>query len=142
MPKSLTVWVALTNASPLNGCMYLLPANLDTDYHNFAERDSEVNVKGMRALPVSAGSILMWNQRVIHWGGTASPRAREPRISFAMEFQRADERPYNEPLLHFPDYLLPFDMRLMLVAKQFMQYTHMYSISPELKRLAEKILRD
>ncbi|MFO7602770.1 MAG: phytanoyl-CoA dioxygenase family protein [Gammaproteobacteria bacterium] len=142
MPKSLTVWVALTNATPLNGCMYLLPANLDTDYHNFAERDSEVNVQGIRALPVSAGSILMWNQRVIHWGGTASPRAREPRISFAIEFQRADERPYNEPLLHFPDDLLPFDMRLMLVAKQFLQYTHMYSISPELKRLAEKILRD
>ena len=140
MPKSLTVWSALTNATPLNGCIYLLPANLDADYYNFAQRDSEVNVQGIRALPVSAGSILMWNQRVIHWGGTASPRAREPRISLAIEFQRADERPYNEPLLYFPDELIPFNLRLMLIAKQFLQYTHMYPISDELKRLAEKLV--
>lgn len=142
MPKSLTVWTALTNATPLNGCIYLLPANLDTDYYNFADRDSDVNAQGIRALPVSAGSILMWNQRVIHWGGTASPRAREPRISFAIEFQRADERPYNEPLLYFPDELMPFNLRLMLIAKQFLQYTHMYSISAELKTLAEKLVND
>lgn len=142
MPKSLTVWTALTNATPLNGCIYLLPANLDADYNNFDERDSDVDAQGIRALPVDAGSVLMWNQRVIHWGGTSSPRAKEPRISFAIEFQRADERPYNEPLLHFPDELLPFNLRLMLVAKQFLQYTHMYSISPELKALAEKLLRD
>ena len=142
MPRSLTVWTALTNATPLNGCIYLLPANLDEDYYNFAERDSVVNPQGIRALPVSAGSILMWNQRVIHWGGTSSSRAKEPRISFAIEFQRADERPYNEPLLYFPDELLPFNLRLMLVAKQFLQYTHMYSISPELKALADKLLKD
>lgn len=142
MPKSLTVWTALTDATPLNGCIYLLPANLDADYGNFADRNSDVNAQGIRALPVSAGSILMWNQRVIHWGGTSSPRAKEPRISFAIEFQRADERPYNEPLLHFPDELMPFNLRLMLVAKQFLQYTHMYSISPQLKALAEKLLHD
>lgn len=142
MPKSLTVWTALTNATPLNGCIYLLPANLDADYHNFANRNSDVNAQGIRALPVNAGSILMWNQRVIHWGGTSSPRAKEPRISLAIEFQRADERPYNEPLLHFPDELMPFDFRLRLVAKQFLQYTHMYSISQELKSLALKLLND
>ena len=142
MPKSLTVWTALTNATPLNGCMYLLPANLDVDYLNFKDRNSEVDAQGIRALPVSAGSILTWNQRVIHWGGTSSPRAKEPRISFAIEFQRADERPYNEPLLHFPDELMPFNLRLMLVAKQFLQYTHMYSISPELSSLAQRLLKD
>lgn len=142
MPKSLTIWTALTDATPLNGCIYLLPANLDEDYHQFDDRNSVVNPQGIRALPANAGSILMWNQRVIHWGGTSSPRAKEPRISFAIEFQRADERPYNEPLLYFPDELMPFDMRLMFVAKQFLQYTHMYHISPELKALAEKLLRD
>ena len=132
MPKSLTVWTALSNATPLNGCIYLLPANLDADYYNFDDRNSDVNAQGVRALPVDAGSILMWNQRVIHWGGTSSHRAKEPRISLAIEFQRADERPYNEPLLHFPDELMPFNLRLMLVAKQFLQYTHMYSVSHEL----------
>lgn len=140
MPKSVTVWVALTDATPLNGCIYMLPAHLDNDYFNFNIRDTNVNAHGIRALPATAGTLLMWNQRVVHWGGTSCPRTREPRISMAIEYQRADVPPFNTPLIKAPEKLLPFDIRLMLIAKQFTQYHHMYKLSPALAELANSIL--
>lgn len=140
MPKSVTVWVALTDATPLNGCIYMLPAHLDADYFNFKTQETNVNAHGIRALPASAGTLLMWNQRVVHWGGTSSTRTHEPRISMAIEFQRADVPPFNTPLIKAPEALLPFDIRLMLIAKQFTQYHHMYKLSPELEALSNKIL--
>lgn len=140
MPKSVTVWLALTDATPLNGCIYMLPAHLDTDYFNFKTRETNVNAHGIRALPASAGSLLMWNQRVVHWGGTSSTRTNEPRISLAIEFQRADVPPFNTPLIKTPEALLPFDIRLMLIAKQFTQYYHMYKLSPDLEKLSNQIL--
>ncbi len=140
MPKSVTVWIALTDATPLNGCIYMLPAHLDDDYFNFKTRETNVNAHGIRALPASAGTLLMWNQRVVHWGGTSSSRTHEPRISMAIEFQRADVPPFNTPMIKAPEALLPFDIRLMLIAKQFSQYNHMYKLSPGLAELANSIL--
>ena len=32
-PKSLTIWIPLTDANTENSCMYVLPANRDTGYH-------------------------------------------------------------------------------------------------------------
>lgn len=141
MPKSVTVWLALTDATPLNGCIYMLPAHLDADYFNFKTRETNVNAHGIRALPASAGTLLMWNQRVVHWGGTSSTRTNEPRISLAIEFQRADVPPFNTPLIKAPEVLLPFDIRLMLIAKQFTQYHHMYKLSPALEALSKQILK-
>jgi len=140
MPKSVTVWIALTDSTPLNGCIYMLPAHLDGDYFNFETKETDVNAHGIRALPIDAGSLLMWNQRVVHWGGTSSTRTDEPRISLAIEFQRADVPPYNTPMLKTPETLLPFDIRLMLIAKQITQYHHMNKASAELNELAKKIL--
>lgn len=140
MPKSVTVWIALTDATPLNGCIYMLPAHLDDDYFNFKTKDTNVNAHGIRALPASAGTLLMWNQRVVHWGGTSSTLTHEPRISLAIEFQRADVPPFNTPLIKAPEKLLPFDVRLMLIAKQFAQYHHMYKLSPDLEKLSNQIL--
>ena len=140
MPKSVTVWIALTDATALNGCIYMLPAHLDGDYFNFETKETNVNAHGIRALPVAAGSLLMWNQRVVHWGGTSSTRTEEPRISLAIEFQRSDVPPYNTPLIKTPESLLPFDIRLMLIAKQIAQYHHMNKASKELAELANRIL--
>lgn len=140
MPKSVTVWIALTDATPLNGCIYMLPAHLDKDYFNFKTKETNVNAHGIRALPVNAGTLLLWNQRVVHWGGTSSTRATDPRISLAIEFQRADVPPFNSPILKTPEALLPFDIRLMLIAKQITQYHHMYRVSDELAALAKGLL--
>jgi hypothetical protein len=70
LPKSLTVWIALSEANSLNSCMYVLPAHLDPSYHtkhNINSGNQTGNIwaeilQNVRALPVPAGSVLMWNQ--------------------------------------------------------------------------------
>jgi hypothetical protein len=141
-PHSLTVWVPFTDATPLNGCIHVLPAHLD---ERFKQRfwDGEGNtfvseLQNVRALPATAGSLLAWNQNVLHWGGRASRMAPGPRSSAAFEFQRGDRTPFNTPLLD-PRQLPPFQKRLGLVGKQVLQYKHMYPLAPEIAAIAETL---
>ena len=141
-PHSLTVWVPFTDATPLNGCIYMLPAHLDD---RFQQRswDGEGNnhvlaPQNIRALPATAGSMLAWNQAVLHWGGRASRLATSPRSSAAFEFQRGDKPPFNRPLLD-PKRTPPFQQRLGLVGKQVLQYRHMYPLTPDIAEIAEAL---
>ncbi len=143
-PHSLTVWLPFSDATPLNGCIYMLPAHLD---ERFKRRvwDGEGNnavtqPQNIRALPASAGSVLAWNQAVLHWGGRASSLASGPRVSAAFEFQRGDKPPFNTPLLD-PKKIPPFRQRLGLIGKQVLQYRHMYPLPSDVAKLAE-MLRD
>lgn len=136
MPQSVSVWVALTEATPLNGCMYLLPADRDSGYREFTDTTQDIDLQAVRALSAPAGSVIMWNQRIFHWGSKSNKRAKQPRLSIAFEFQRGDIPPFNQPLMPlqiFPD----FKLRLKLVGKQILQYKHMYSYSEELLETAE-----
>jgi hypothetical protein len=138
-PHSLTVWVPFTDATPLNGCIYVLPAHLDDRFRR-REWDGEDNNKvqapqDIRALPATAGSLLAWNQALLHWGGRASRLAEGPRASAAFEFQRGDKAPFNSPLLD-PTSPPPFQQRLGLISKQLLQYRHMYPLTPDLVLVA------
>lgn len=137
MPKSLTVWVPLTNATPKNGCIYIVPAQWDPYFADPANNYKNFQHQHIRALPAEAGSILGWNQAVIHWGGRSSKKAKEPRISFAFEFQRGDVTPLNEPLLPY-DRLPDLNLRLQLIGKQILQYEHMYPLRQDIKEIAIK----
>jgi len=134
-PNSLTAWVALSDATPENGCLYLLPAGEDLQYPTHpTARISDW--QAVRALPASAGTCLIWNQNILHWGGKGRRWAEHPRISVAIEYQRADVPAYNEPL--FDPYVIPnFTTRLAVVSKQILQYAHMYAVSDEVKSAAE-----
>ena len=141
-PHTLTVWLPFTEATPLNGCIYVLPAHLDP---RFAQRkwDGEDNTvvhdpQNVRALPAPAGSLLAWNQGVLHWGGRASRLAKGPRTSAAFEFQRGDKEPFNTPLLD-PQVIPPFSQRLGLIGKQVLQYKHMYPLSNDVAAIAEAL---
>ena len=131
-PKSVTVWIPLTNATPLNGCIYIVPADLDPTYNTDREREYRFKLQDVRALPSTAGAVLCWNQAVVHWGGRTSERAHGPRISIACEFQRGDVPPFNTPLID-PLTCPTVSQRLALIAKQVLQYQHMYPLSPELR---------
>jgi hypothetical protein len=143
-PHTLTVWLPFSDATPLNGCIYMLPAHLDERFKRRIWSGEGNNVvsqpQDIRALPASAGSVLAWNQAVLHWGGRASRQATEPRVSAAFEFQRGDKPAFNTPLLD-PRKTPPFRQRLGLIAKQVLQYKHMYPLTADVARLAES-LRD
>ncbi|OBI06011.1 hypothetical protein A5715_20975 [Mycolicibacter heraklionensis] len=141
-PRTLTVWLPFTDATPLNGCMYMLPAHLD---HRFVERrwdgaDNTVvhNLQDIRALPATAGTMFAWNQAVLHWGGRGSRLGAAPRISAAFEFQRSDCAPFNSPLLD-PHRMPTFTERLGLIGKQVLQYRHMYPLAPDVEAIATLI---
>jgi hypothetical protein len=138
-PKAVTAWLALSDAGPLNSCMYIVPADRDPTYGT--ERDGEWTFAypDIRALPAASGDVYLWNQAVLHWGSHASPRAARPRISMAFEFQRADVAPYNQPLIS-PTTILRFEDRLKLIGKQVIQYSHMYPVTAEMEAAARALI--
>ena len=139
MPMCMTAWIALTDADPLSGCLYFIPAHKDDNYGDSDGRPPSLNLQNVRAAPVKAGSVLVFNERVYHWGGSSSKYAKGPRLSLACEFQRGDITPYNKPLLELAS-LPSFDVRWQLVGKQVLQYKHMYTYPSGMLDLAERMV--
>jgi hypothetical protein len=138
-PKSITVWIPLSITHPLNGCMYILPADRDRIYYNDGQNGFESRLPDIRALPGEAGDVFAWTQRVFHWGShSAENHDLPPRQSVAFEYQRCDVKAFNSPLLD-PDTRPDFKARMALIAKQILQYTHMYDFTPELEQMARTI---
>lgn len=139
MPKSITCWIPLTDATPLNSCMYIVPARDDPTYGTAREGEWRFELPSVRALPAKSGDVLIWNQAVLHWGSKTAPHAAESRVSMAIEFQRGDIPPLNPPLIK-PLALLPFEARLKLIARQVLQYRHMYKVAPDLEQMMLKLV--
>jgi hypothetical protein len=138
MPKSLTTWIPLSPATPLNSCMYLVPAMLDPTYGTPQDSQWKFELQSIRALPAAPGDLLMWTQAVLHWGSRSSARGAESRVSMAFEFQRSDVTPFNTPLLD-PTDVPSFEQRLKLISKQILQYKHMYGVTPPIEQLARRL---
>jgi hypothetical protein len=92
--RGVSVWIALTDATLDNGCMYVLPKDLvggDVAIGDLFGRESislETATRLLhcaRALPAAAGSVLLWDFDVIHWGSVVQD-ASAPRISISAEF--------------------------------------------------------
>lgn len=133
-PKSLTTWIPLSCATPLNGCLYVVPAQQDPTYATADENEMRFEYQSIRALPARAGDFFIWNQALFHWGGKTSPRASETRVSIAFQLQRGDIPPFGTPLLD-PTRVVPFEARLDLVARQLYRHRHMYELDPSLVRV-------
>lgn len=134
-PQTLSVWIPLTDATPLNGCIYALPASLDERYHTYGEGSQETVVRwqDIRALPAQAGSVLCWTSQLLHWGGRSCQRAPHPRVSVAFEFQ-SSAITRQGPFLLCPHKLPSWPMRLSLISRQLLQYQHMVPLPAELMR--------
>jgi hypothetical protein len=142
-PASLTVWVAITDATPLNGCMYVLPAHCDPCFQHrvWDGADSLVvkNVQDIRALPATAGSVLAWNQSLLHWGGRSSRLGTHARISCSMEFQRGDWPAIQRPLVD-PRERLSFHDRLGLIAMALRRYETRSPLEPALAKVIDQLV--
>lgn len=146
-PLSLTVWLPLTDTTPLNGCMYLIPAHLDPDIAarrfdgRAVERLTPETLQNIRALPATAGSLLSWHQEVLHWGSRASARGGHPRVSISLEFQRGEAPPFASSLLRREE-MPSFHARLGLIGKLIGSYAKRQKVGgPELRLMAAALER-
>jgi hypothetical protein len=145
-PHVISLWLPLTDATPLNGCMYVLPAHLDPVYGQPPKRGdvASQSFQHMRAVPAPAGSMLCWTQQLLHWGGTSSEFAESPRVSMAFEIQRSDVPAFSTPLFRVdepPD----FSLRLGLIGRQILQYQHIEQVAAlpnEMVAMARKLHRN
>lgn len=137
-PNSLTCWIPLSDATPMNGCMYIVPAHLDPNYGKPGSVEP-ISPYVVRALPGAPGDFFIWNQAVQHWGSMTSEFGEEPRMSMALEFQRGDIPPFQQPLLD-QSALPPFEDRVRMIARQVLQYTHMYRVPEKHVQLAQFLI--
>ena len=121
----LSVWIALSDATLDNGCMYVVPRDLIGDEVAIAELAVSESLpvsafvrlmQSARPLTASAGSVLGWAFDVIHWGG-GSHGGEGPRISVSAEFvpKRSNdgEASFADWRTQAPD----FRQRLALIAR-------------------------
>ncbi|WP_167506494.1 phytanoyl-CoA dioxygenase family protein [Corallococcus carmarthensis] len=128
MPTVLTVWVALTDATPLNSCIYVVPIHRDPQYpnalRNLRTGGQRIALEDIRALPTQAGTVSCWNQYIYHWGSRSSQRARVPRISYALYCQRGDVSAVDDVRLD-PRGPIGFGTRVALICRSLYRYSHL-----------------
>ncbi|MCE5316424.1 MAG: phytanoyl-CoA dioxygenase family protein [Parachlamydia sp.] len=139
-PKAVTLWIPLTNVSAINGCIHVIPAGKDKHYRDFDASEEDYDTTLGHPIEAPAGSILMWNSRLVHWGGKSHPEAQESRISIAFEFQRSDVPLFTKPPIKDPRILIPFLKRLHMIANQIRQYEH-WGLPKDLLDLAIKMIK-
>ncbi|MBE9033951.1 phytanoyl-CoA dioxygenase family protein [aff. Roholtiella sp. LEGE 12411] len=127
MPTVLTIWITITDANPLNSCMYILPLNRDPQYAeaitDLSTPANQFALEDVRALPTKAGVLSCWNQYVFHWGSRSSKRAEEPRISYAAYCQKGESLPIDDVMINIPS-SIDFKTRLGLIARGLYRYSY------------------
>lgn len=139
-PKYCSVWLALTDATPENSCLYLIPKDHDPGY-GFAGD----NVVGMGhvwgnilAQPLLQGGALTFSHRLLHWGSQPQPHAGRGRIALSLAFADPTfEVAYFDHAMYGP--LPPMMLRLGLVAGQQIQYEHLAPLNMELLGIYRRI---
>ena len=122
---SMTLWVALSDATTRNGCMVVVPAPWDYEYRNPQAREHVSSMQHIRALPATAGTVLGWTHALLHWS-TAAAASEPPRISVGFEFVRAGYETSDE---RFPPEVFPsLADRCAIIGKQITKYQHMHEL--------------
>jgi ectoine hydroxylase-related dioxygenase (phytanoyl-CoA dioxygenase family) len=147
---ALSAWLALSPATPENGCLHVVPMDEDPEPRSFDPLSRALRERfgsarpwrrarpGGRPLPADPGDLLVLNPWVLHWSGAATTAAAGPRISLALEFQRGDEPPLNEPLAA-PHTTPEFGDRVRLCAQQVVQYRGLWRGDPQALAVAEAL---
>jgi hypothetical protein len=101
LPRVLSIWIPLTDVTPLDSCMYVVHPDADPDYHSesMQVRPEALVLQGIRALPTPAGGLIAFSTRVAHWGSRSSAEATGPRISITCLLQRRDTAPFLAEVL-------------------------------------------
>lgn len=139
-PKSITVWIPLTDATVENGCMYVVPKPKDPnstkmDESYYADLEEHLYENDKVAVEAKAGDLLGWNQQLLHWGGSSTNKNAKPRISVSVEFVsnyvtrlqnhsvQYSVKPWFNPF-HVPT----FDKKAELINTVLLRYQHMWEV--------------
>jgi hypothetical protein len=142
LPNRMSIWIPLTDATLENGCIYLIPKDMNTsaigerrELRNASNLQMRELLQRSRALPAPAGALLGWPFRALHWGSTAHHPGGQ-RVSLVLEFIAADEAPINnERPLYDPEKPLPgLAARLYAIGRAIRQYMR---YEPKMRRYAE-----
>jgi hypothetical protein len=130
-PKSISIWIPLTDTDVENGCMHVLPIKDDKDYYDQEYFDEGYDPDKVIALPAKAGDVLGWTQNLLHWGGETTNTDAKPRISVSVEFVadyagRLRGGSYRKPWMS-PFYIPDFERKTKIIQTQIEQYEHMWN---------------
>lgn len=141
LPKYATCWFALTDATPDNSCLYVLPKPCDPGYsagddHNSsldpleAALSTKESYQNIRALPLSSGSAAVFSHRILHWGSKGRPSCSDPRLSLSVVVSDPSfEKPYlkdQTDLFKVPTVA----QRFSLICAQMLSYHERFDLSP------------
>lgn len=131
MAKYVTLWAALTDATPENSCLHFVPRSVDPGYSAGDPEDGDplqrvfqdkAAYQKIRSVPVPAGGCTFHTHRTIHWGSAGrNSGSVPPRVALSFGFSTEDfEPPYFSPkVLPFPD----LKLRAALVSAQVINYS-------------------
>lgn len=91
-PSQLTAWIPFADASTDDSCLYVVPADADSGYRSTSREitPAQFRLQDVRAVPATAGQVLLMTSHVVHWGGRSSRWSTHPRISGSFFFNRRD----------------------------------------------------
>ncbi len=114
LPKMLTTWVSLTDVPAERACLSVLPASADPHFPDELATLAIGDLRDIRALPVPAGSLVCFNQAIVHWGGkNFTP---DTRMSFAFELERDGIEGAREPAIVLDEGRVTFAQRAAFLA--------------------------
>jgi len=137
----------LTDATPENSCLYVIPKGVDPGYDGEGDVDDvdplrrvldggKGSYQNIRAVPRQAGEGVVFTHRIIHWGSRGGgdeecceeeEDEREPRI--AISFVVSDGE-FEAPYLSLTEGEIPsFEVRLLLVCSQLLIYYQRFDLS-------------
>jgi hypothetical protein len=124
----------LTDATPHNSCIYVLPFPHDPAIKAFLNNEIPMviqqqanltNWSNIRALPARAGSVLGWTPYILHWGSSSTDWATHARVSIGIYYEAADSPMIGRPFdingrryinQHDTDFQISFEDRLTIIA--------------------------
>jgi hypothetical protein len=144
--QRLTLWIALTEATIENGCMYAVAregkGQKEAGLSQAALTRAEVAglLQRARALPADAGDVLGWAYDILHWGSVVHRETLERR-SLSLEFIAEGATPTDDelPLLAL-NALPPFEIRLRAIGSALLAHRNREPQVARYRQVGEKFL--
>jgi hypothetical protein len=148
IPCYTTAWVALTDATPENSCLYVVPAQHDPGYFDGDVDDvdplqrclpDKTGWQNIRACPVVAGDGVFFSHRILHWGSRGRKGYATPRIALSVACADDAFEPcfFDRAALPFP----PPALRMALACAQMVCYHERFQFTAKDMRFFASVFR-